>query len=323
MDERLTVAPGVGVRRLRGNEIAKHARCRPLPPSMRLDTIGFVKMHRRYSRIAAPTVVLFFLVGCGPARPKIVLDAPEDAAAQWQGRTLYHTPQGYIYARDEAIAGETDAWIRDVQGHVARTYRGRIGKGLVLVTDTDDPQPVVGSLEELQRLEAVAPLTPRPASRPSVIERRKRLDESGMNEAMACQVATVPLDVTLLDRIGLPRAGLPADIEWMMTCPSNRLAAKVTREFAPKAIEKKKGKAFLLLAAPAMPAACVEAAKVFQLMRDALAFDLWAARQQDWDDGRRGRESDRYVKERAFIISPLLSLAMTIAQSGQAESLSR
>lgn len=255
------------------------------------------------------SIACLLVVGC--ARPRF-LEPPPELPAELQGRKLWNTPEAIIYAREKAAAEETVAWIRDVQGHIGRTYRGTIGKGLVIVTDVDDKEPVITSLEALHRLETAPSPT---ASQPTLVERRKRLDESGLTEAQACRVATVGLDDEAVRGFGLGQT-LPPEVQWRMCCPTDRLALKVTREFAPRAIEKKKGKAFATMAAPLMPVACVEAAKVFRLARDTQAFELWAARQSKWE-ARRDAETRRYMRERALLISPMLSLALTIAQSGQ------
>ena len=249
--------------------------------------------------------------GCA-SRPRLV-DAPPAAPAQLAGRRLWPTSAALIYARDESLAAETQQWIESLAAHLARTYHASLGKGLVVVTDLHDA-PVVESFDELVRLESLAPAA-RSASPTSPEARRRRLSDAGMTEEMARQVATVPLDDAVLKRhVGDVRAF--NDVQWRICCPSQRLALRVTQQFAPKAIEKQKGRAFAMLTASVIPIASLEAAKVFALARDALAFDLWAARRADWDDARRKRESAQYLKERAFLISPMLAMALAIAKKG-------
>lgn len=259
-------------------------------------------------------VIAATTAGCGPAR-LLTTAAPELPAAA-AGRNLWNTPSAYVYARDESVAGEADAWVRSLRAHLARTYHGDLGKGFVVVTDEND-EPVAKSTEELDRLERLAPSNPA-ASQPTPGERRKQREESGMTELMTRQIAIVPLDALALRQIGIS-GPLPADVAWQLTCPSARLARKVTMEFAPAAVEKKKGKAFAILAAPVMPIAVVEAAKLFELVRDTLAFSMWADRQGDWDAAKRSAQTAKYMKERAFVISPMLSLALSIAGTGSSE----
>ncbi|MCK6485271.1 MAG: hypothetical protein HUU22_17405 [Phycisphaerae bacterium] len=261
-------------------------------------------------------VLLLLIAGaCGPAR---LLPAPPELPESANGRRLWHTPHAYIYARETEIAGETDRWIDGLNGHLHRTYDGALGKGLVIVADVDDEQPIVATLDELDRLQRLLPASAAPASRPSPDERRRELVASGMSEEMACWSAVAPLDVAACTTAGLP-VQLPRDVQWRMCCPSNRLALKITREFAPRAVERKKGKAFAIIAAPAMPVATLEAAKVFELTRDVTAFVLWSERVSGWDAVRREREAQRYMRERAFTLSPLLSLALTLAEKQKSD----
>ena len=87
-----------------------------------------------------------------------------------------------------------------------------------------------------------------------------------------------------------------------------------TWEFAPKALERKKGRAFAIATAWAWPLAFPQAAKGFRLGRDVLVFELWCIRQTDWSADQRAEEIAKYTKERAFLISPTLSLALSIAR---------
>lgn len=269
------------------------------------------------NRVARYTCVLLLLLAgaCGPAR---LLPPPAELPETTNGRRLWYTPHAYIYTREKEVAGETDRWIQGLDGHLRRTHGGALGKGLVIVADIDDEQPIVATLDELDRLLWLLPASAAPARRPSLDERRRELEASGMSEEMACRTAVASLDDAACGAAGLPQQ-LPVDVVWRMCCPSSRLALKITRAFAPRAVEHKKGRAFALLAAPAMPVATLEAAKVFELTRDVTAFALWADRATDWDAARRERETRRYMHERALTLSPLLSLSLTIAERQKAE----
>jgi len=57
----------------------------------------------------------------------------------------------------------------------------------------------------------------------------------------------------------------------------------------------------------AWPLAFPEAAKGLRLGRYTLVFQLWALRQKDWSDNKRGTETSRYAMQRASAnISPIL-----------------
>jgi len=246
-----------------------------------------------------------------------LLELPRELPGELNGRRLWHTPRAYIYAADKAVAGETDRWIADLAGHLRRTYQSDLGKGLVIVVDKDEPA-VVPSFDELVRLQRLAAEQSGESrdALPTVEKQRAKLAESGMSEELARRVNPVPLDDAALASAGLT-GPLPVDTSWRMCCASSRLAESATWEFAPAALERKKGKAFVVMTAWALPLAVPEAAKVFQLARDTLAFQMWATRRSDWTLERRQAEIDRYMRERALVLSPTLALALAIAKGQQ------
>ncbi|MFQ5425051.1 MAG: hypothetical protein ACE5F9_13875 [Phycisphaerae bacterium] len=251
--------------------------------------------------------------GCGP---HTLLRPPSGLPDRLSGRILWHTPHAYIYAADKTVAGETDRWIASLAGHVRRTYGKDLGKGLVIVIDKKE-SPVVPSIEELLRLERLAapPVAKAESRQPDAAEQRKKLADSGMSEVLARRITPVVLDDAALAAAGVPPDQLPKDVAWRITAPSHRLMDSAVWQFAPKALEKKKGKAFAIATAWAWPLAFPEAAKVFRLARDVLVFQRWCRRQPGWSPERRRREVTRFRRERAFVISPTLALALSMAKS--------
>jgi len=250
------------------------------------------------------------LGGCGPGK---LLPKPDLLPDRLGPRALWHTPMAYIYAADKAVAGETQVWIGELAAHVRRTYGQELGKGLVVVVDKGEPA-CIPSLEELVRLQrrtGLAGGVPA-ADLPTVEAQRRKLADSGMSEQVLCLVTSAALDDTALLHLGLS-GDLPPDVAWRMCCPSHRLMDAAVWDFAPAALEKKKGKSFAVATAWAWPLAFPEAAKVFRLARDTLAFELWTHRQSGWPREQRAAELARYVKERAFLISPTLALALSMA----------
>ncbi len=250
------------------------------------------------------------LVGCGPGK---LLPNPDTLPEKLGPRVLWHTPVAYVYAADKTVAGEAEGWISELAAHVRRTYGRELGKGLVIVVDKGEP-PGIPSLEELvrwQRRTGLASGVPA-ADLPTVEAQRRKLAESGMSEETLCLITSAVPDDTALLHLGLP-SNLPPDVAWRMCCPSHRLMDAAVWDFAPAALEKKKGKSFAVVTAWAWPLAFPEAAKVFRLARDTLAFELWTQRQQGWSREQRATELARYVKERAFLISPTLALALSMA----------
>lgn len=255
--------------------------------------------------------LIAFAEGCGPGK---LLDAPAELPTELNGRRLWHTPRAYIYAAEEAIAGETDRWIAELGAHVRRTYKAELGKGLVVVIDKDEP-PFVRSFEELIRLQR---RTARAADvdqheLPDDETHRRRLAGAGMTEELACRVTPFELDAKALADGGLPEP-LPSDLMWSISCPSESLMEKSMWEFAPKAIEEKHGKSFAVATFWAWPIAFAEAAKGFRLGRDVLAFELWTIRQTEWPIEKRRKAIRRYTDERALVLSPTLALALKVAR---------
>lgn len=249
--------------------------------------------------------VLLVLGGCGPAT---LLAPPPELPAELAGRRLWHTPAAYIYAKDKAAAGETDRWVIELGKHIRQRWGAELGKGLIVVVDAGE-QPCVRALDRMVALQdsVLPPTEPR-----SVEDVRSRLAESGLTEEMVLQVSPIPLDAEALVSLGLSPA-LPGSADWSMATPSQRLMERTTLAFAPKAVEKKAGPVFAIMAAPLMPAASITAAKAFRLARDGLAFDMWTARAGRWSLEQRRELSRRYARHRARQIDPLLSLALAMA----------
>lgn len=254
--------------------------------------------------------------GCGPGK---LLPNPDTLPERLGPRVLWHTAGVYIYAADKAVAAETETWVGELAAHVRRTYGEDIGKGLVIVVDKSESAciPSIEELVRLQRLMAAAGGVPA-ADQPTIKGQRLKLAESGMSEQMLCLLTSAALDETALTHLGLP-GSLPLDVAWRMCCPSQRLMDAAVWDFAPTALEKKKGKAFAVVTAWAWPLAFPEAAKVFRLARDTLAFEIWTQRQADWSTEQRSTEITRYLKERAFVISPTLALALSMAKEEKTE----
>ena len=236
------------------------------------------------------------------------------------GRRLWNTQRAYIYAADKSVAGETQRWVGELAGHLRRTYDRDLGKGLVIVVDKDE-RPFVKSIETLVRLQRQAAVEAgaKPDQLPTVERQREILTRSGMSEALVCRVTPAPLDDRALASAGLDDP-LPDDIAWRICCPSQRLMEAAVWDFAPKALEKKKGRAFAVMTAWAWPLAFPEAAKAFRLARDGLVFELWAIGQAEWTAEQRAREIARYTRQRAFVISPTLSLALSLAKKDGADA---
>lgn len=274
----------------------------------------FVCSFKAYAVVLFTSGMGLLSVGCGPGK---LLDRPADMPAELGGRKLWHTERAFIYATNEATAGETNRWIGEIARHIDRTYGAKMGKGLVIVIDDNEP-PFIDSLDELIRLQtrtAQAAGVER-HEMPNEEAQRQKLQDAEMSEELVCRVTPFELDATVMTASGLP-SKLPDDIAWCISCPSHALMEASMWEFGPKAIEKKQGKTFAVATMWAWPLAFAEASKGFRLGRDVLVFELWTIRQETWDSEKRSKEIDKYTEQRAVVLSPTLALAMKMAREGK------
>jgi hypothetical protein len=97
-------------------------------------SIIMVRPARVQLLFAAVAFLISATIGCAPA---VRLPAPPGWPAEISGRRLYNTPNTYIYASNDAAAGEAD---RVVQSAVAELSArgGAFAKGVVMVTDIGD-----------------------------------------------------------------------------------------------------------------------------------------------------------------------------------------
>ncbi len=241
--------------------------------------------------------------GCGPRH---VLPPPDTLPKSIGERLLWNTRYAYIYATREAVAGETEAWVDTLTSYVKSAHNRSLGKGLLIVLDEGE-DPLVPSLEAYVRLQdEFAQRHPRANIKQATLEeRRAKLKEGCISEDAAIRLFAIRPDVPILARLGLPHP-LPTDIAWVMSCPSHKLMEAEMGEIAPALIEKKKGKAFRVMTAWAIPLAVPEAAKAFRLARDDFAFRLWCARQNDWTPEECLTAIEAHMAKRARQISPYL-----------------
>jgi hypothetical protein len=228
--------------------------------------------------------------GCGPARPKVLLESPAEYPDNWADRQLYHTPQGYIYARSETAAGEADEWLKEVKGYIKRKYKSELGKGVVVVMEPAD-EPVARTLEDELALERDPALMPTKPRKPKTVEefRRKMADE-GIPEGAMVRGATIPLPAGRLRQMGLNAAAA----DWAVAAPSHALAVDCGIEVGASALRKKKPDLTPEQARKGASMFGSSFAKGFEITRGDPVFVLWAQRQKDWSDDQR-REA---IKER-------------------------
>jgi len=220
--------------------------------------------------------------GCGPAAPKVVLDSPPEVPATWRSKKLFHTPNAYIYARDELAAGEADRWVREVHDYVARGYKGNLDKGVVLVMEPDD-SPVAATLEEQFALETDPTIRPTaPRKNRAVAEVRERMAKEGIPEGPTIRGSTLPLPPSKLEQLGLS-----VRARWAVAAPSHELAILCAEDVGAAAFRKQRPDLTEEQARKAAHAASGMLAKPFEIARPDPVFWLWAQRQKDWSDDKK------------------------------------
>ena len=264
------------------------------------------------ARSSCAICLLALASGCGP---KTLLPVPATLPERLGVRRMWHTPRAYIYARDKAIAGETDRWIAEIADYVERVHQQKLGKGLVVVHDKGE-QPCLSSFDDVVRLfldaekfdgvsDESAPGPPKPPRE----KLREVMNESGMTEHMLRTVMPLPLDDAALQAIGLDAELIPDDIAWRLTAASHRSLEAAVWEFGPKASERAEGKAAAVLMAWAYPIVFPLVAKGLRLPRDTLVFAMWSAKQASWTPDRRKNATERFTVERARAIGPIFASA--------------
>jgi hypothetical protein len=231
-------------------------------------------------------LVAISAAGCGPAKPQVVLDTPENYPAKWGERTLYHTPQGYIYARSETAAGEADAWLKEVKKYIKREYKRDLDKGVVVVLDPVD-SPIVRTLEEEMALERDPSIMPTQPRKPkTVAELRKKMADEGIPEAPSVRGVTIPLTREKLRQMDF---SLPPTC-WAVAAPSHELAVECGIDVGAAALRKKKPELTPEQARKGASMFSGTMAKAFEITRGDPVFILWVQQQKDWSDDQR-RES--------------------------------
>ncbi|MHC4101012.1 MAG: hypothetical protein ACYS15_02375 [Planctomycetota bacterium] len=220
---------------------------------------------------AAPFAGRLLLVVCAAALaaacgPEITLDPPAGWPQQWADRSLYHTPNGYIYASSNGAAGEADRFV----GRQARAFwrqhdRGP-AKGLIVVTDKDD-EPYTTDLLSLAKIVAGDAVDQLPeGSLEEVVESKQAMVEDiasslGFSTNAVCAVAALPLDREAVSGL----IGIPADEKetfgWAAAVPTRDASRQVVQSAAKKYARDHLGLLLRVAVTPLIPLAVDRAVK--------------------------------------------------------------
>ena len=195
------------------------------------------------------------MAACGP---EIRLDPPAGWPQQWADRSLYHTPNAYIYASGNAAAGEADRFVDQRAQRFRRRYGRAPAKGLVIVTDKGDEAltPDLGSLAAIVAGEEVG-LELEGLSEEEV-ERQLLLLEgiassAGVDVSIVSFVEALPLGrQEMSSLIEIPADGTEA-FGWAAAVPTRSASRDAVRTHARKLVKQHLGFFGAIAVAPFMP----------------------------------------------------------------------
>lgn len=247
---------------------------------------------KRRAALASVIVAVSIMAGCGPKPPSVLLETPAQLPADLGEKKLFHTPQAYIYARDELAAGEMDRMVKDVASYVKRKHGRELGKGLVLIMDPKDA-PIAATIEDQLVLERDPSIMVTKPRHPKTLEEtRSRMIEEGIPERPMIRGASLPLTGTKRRELGLGGSDAP----WAIAVPSHDLAAESGVEVGVGALRKKRPDISEEQARKLAGSFSNSFAKPFEIVRPIPLFVYWAQSQSDWPDDQRREAILAFIK---------------------------
>lgn len=146
-------------------------------------------------RLSLLISLLAHLTGCAPAER---LENPADWPERWAGRTLWSTPNAYIYASRDASAGEMDRMAANALREYAATVGGPTKRPLIIVRDAGEPLPGTGTKTLLKS--ALRTVARRDLDSPEDVE---ELEEKVKAALMALKMSTVVCGTALDALVGM------------------------------------------------------------------------------------------------------------------------
>jgi hypothetical protein len=203
------------------------------------------------------------MAACGP---QVRLDPPAGWPLQWAERSLYHTPNAYIYASSDAAAGEADRFVGGQARVFRRQHDREPAKGLVVITDKGDT-PYITDLASLARIVAGDAVDQIPeGSLEEIVESKQAMIEGvasslGISTDSVYAVAALPLDREAVSGL----IGIPAEEKeafgWAAGVPTRNASRQVVRSAAKKYAREYLGAVLRIVAAPLIPLAVDRAVK--------------------------------------------------------------
>ena len=245
------------------------------------------------------------LVTAGGCAPSEVLDNPPAWPAEWRGRKLYNTPKAYIYASNEAAAGEADRAIISVAQEFQAQTSTAATKGLIIVSDIRDKMAFADAKWLVMNMaNRHAQAESQPAGSPEEIEKAWAEMEANAKEMgvdLKVMIFAQPLEISTSDLsgpLGLP-AGVQSSVAWAAAIPTSRLVEQFISSMMDAAMKKQDlGLGEKIVMASMVALMKPNMVKAFAASRDVVLFGLFVGSQREWPKERKDREKHAYEERK-------------------------
>ncbi len=275
---------------------------RPAPADKQPQALACTTAPTRLLYLALLGTVLFGgQLACAPAK---LLDPPAGWAVEWKSRKLFNTPNAYIYAGNDAAAGQADELAKRVSREFQKRTDGRPVKGLLLVNDVGE-EPVIADHQAYTKLM----LTRSAAGRNQALtDAELEAQYAGIRQTMADQGTQAEMEL-LMTPVSLGRTDLTQmldfesnvsdSVAWSAVISTSALIEHANRENMQSELHERK--IGLVLQVPLAPIILFEErlrnAKAF-VARDVAVFRNLAQQQGDWSDEKRQDETLAYMERK-------------------------
>jgi hypothetical protein len=238
---------------------------------------------------------------CAACAPTRLRERPAEWPEFVGPRRLYNTPGAFIYARKPDSAGEAERLITAIADQFTCDTDAAPGKGLVLVTDADDPL-ILEDRELLFELIAWAdvlhhddPDDQAQAKRKAIDEQEKELDVLGLPPELILRTvaASLPRE-DVATHLKLPTLD-PDAVRWIATLPTRNACRVAAHELTGAALKQEEiSFAQRLMIAPLLPFVESLAANKLAEERDFVLYASYSTGMRDWAPARKREVIDRY-----------------------------
>jgi hypothetical protein len=270
--------------------------------------------------IAATVVPLASLLGCAPTT---LLTNPVGWPPDWAERSLYTTPNAYIYAGCDAAAGELDRLV----AKVARDYAAEVGeppgRPVIIVGDRGE-EPPTDDVEALL-IAAVRVSVERESGTQDLADRAEKLRAavSGVRTAaistgakLETLVATMPLtfDQRCLREVVQAPEPITAHGDEALLLPTRACLQENTRRMLDGACKTYQiGPVLRVLAAPVIAVAEARTVDTLAHVREVAVFEHWLFQDPTLSSARKRDIAADYHKRVVGVVEGHVASVVTAA----------